>query len=113
MNRKKVTLHIDGLLKEDKKQAKMLEKIINKQWEEYRGIISAILGVKNYIETVYPFIKLPSSIFDRILEKVIERDIDKFKKNDTPKDIHKTKGKYEAENATSAGHFFTKGRLKK
>lgn len=70
---------ITAIKKSDKKQAKILQKIINVQYKEYKEIIDAITECRMYIELVWG-IKTPNKPFEKILQAIVERDINKIVK---------------------------------
>lgn len=71
----KTKIKITALKKEDKKFAKHMEKVLEHEFDKFEGIISAMTSARVYIDTAYPFVKLPDSIWDRILEEAVRMEI--------------------------------------
>lgn len=58
----------------DKKTAKLLEKMIEHEYEKFKGILDALVSARAYIQVAYG-IDTPNRIWERIMEEVIKYDI--------------------------------------
>ena len=72
----------------DGKKAKLMEKMVNMNYERYGEVIEAIVLARNFITDCYG-IETPDSIWDRIASKVVKLDISNLVIN--PKDIKEIK----------------------
>lgn len=71
---KKPKIKVIAVDKKDKKNAKILAKVLDYQWKRYEGIITAITTTRMAIESIYA-IKTPDRGWNKILEEVIQLDI--------------------------------------
>lgn len=61
----------------DAKMAKVMEQMVNAEWERYKDIVSAIVAARRVIEMTYG-IDTGDRIWDRIMEEVVRYDMDKL-----------------------------------
>jgi hypothetical protein len=79
MASKKPTIKVIAIdKKQDGKKAKIMEQWLNHEWKRYGPIFEAVSLARAYIENVY-LIKTPASIWERIMERVIQFDIANIK----------------------------------
>ena len=72
--------------KKDAENAKLMQRLVDHQFEKYEGVIDSITRAMTHIEVMYPFIKTGSAIWNNILESVIAMDIKEFEKQTTTKE---------------------------
>lgn len=80
-NKNKIKVRVEAFdknNKQDVKNAKILTKLFSDAHEDYREIIDALIVARASILALYQ-VRTPNIIWEKILEKVIARDIRKLK----------------------------------
>ena len=62
----------------DRERAKIMEILINKEWEEHGAFISSVASARSFIENAYG-IKTPDSVWNSILEEFVRINFYNFK----------------------------------
>lgn len=84
--RRRSMIKIIPFNKSDRKNAKLMQEMLNADWDKYKDIIEAITTLKMYLWIAYA-VEPPQKLFDDILKEVVEMEIKDYKTQNETKPV--------------------------